>query len=54
MPNLGLYSILDGPVGNPADLLPMGKIDEAEQAYEQMAEDAIKARLGIHSYKSFD
>lgn len=49
MPNLGLYSVPDGPVVNPADLLPMGKIDEAQQAYEQMAEYAIKDMVYVGS-----
>ncbi len=49
MPNLGLYSVPDGPVVNPADLLPMGKIGEAQQAYEQMAEYAIKDMVYVGS-----
>ncbi len=49
MPNLGLYSVPDGPVVNPADLLPLGKIDEAQQAYEQMAEYAIKDMVYVGS-----
>jgi dimethylamine--corrinoid protein Co-methyltransferase len=49
MPNLGLYSVPDGPVVNPADLLPMGKIDEAQQAYEQMAEYAVKDMVYVGS-----
>ncbi len=42
MPNLGLYSQPDGPCPNPADLLPMGKIEEARQAYEEAIEYAVK------------
>jgi dimethylamine--corrinoid protein Co-methyltransferase len=42
MPNLGLYSQPDGPCPNPAELLPMGKIKQAREAYEQAAEEAIK------------
>lgn len=49
MPNLGLYSVPDGPVVNPADLLPVGKIDEAQQAYEEMAEYAIKDMVYVGS-----
>ena len=44
-PNLGLYFRKDGPHPNPADLLPMGKIDEArtaqEDAAEQLQEDMV-------------
>lgn len=42
MPNLGLYSQPDGPCPNPADLLPMGRIEEAKQAYEEAIEHAVK------------
>ena len=49
MPNLGLYSVPDGPVVNPADLLPQGKIDEAQNAYEEMAEYAIKDMVYVGS-----
>ena len=49
MPNLGLYSVPDGPVANPADLLPMGKIEESQQAYEEMAEYAIKDMVYVGS-----
>ncbi|MBM9615897.1 hypothetical protein JWJ90_16630 [Desulfobulbus rhabdoformis] len=41
MPNLGLYSQPDGPCPNPADLLPLGKIDEAQKAYEEAVEHAV-------------
>ena len=40
MPNLGLYSQPDGPFPNPADLLPRGKIDEAQSSLEEAAECA--------------
>jgi dimethylamine--corrinoid protein Co-methyltransferase len=44
-PNLGLYFRKDGPHPNPADLLPVGKIDEArsaqEEAAEQLREDMV-------------
>ena len=49
MPNLGLYSVPDGPVANPGDLLPEGKITEAQQAYEEMAEYAIKDMVYVGS-----
>jgi len=49
MPNLGLYSVPDGPVVNPGDLLPEGKITEAQQAYEEMAEYAIKDMVYVGS-----
>lgn len=41
MPNLGLYSQPDGPCPNPADLLPLGKIDEARKAYEEAIEHCV-------------
>ena len=37
-PNMGLYFQPDGPYRNPADLLPRGKIEEAQQVQEQAAE----------------
>jgi dimethylamine--corrinoid protein Co-methyltransferase len=44
-PNLGLYFRKDGPHPNPADLLPIGKINEAkatqEDAAEQLREDMV-------------
>ena len=36
-PNLGLYYQPDGPHENPADLLPMGKIEEAKKSQEAAA-----------------
>lgn len=42
MPNLGLYTKPDGPVGNWAELLPAGKIDEAREAQEIAVEHAVK------------
>lgn len=36
-PNMGLYFRPDGPFENPADLLPAGKIAEAQQVQEQAA-----------------
>lgn len=44
-PNLGLYFQPDGPCPNAAELMPLGKIDEArrsqEQAAEQLREDLV-------------
>ncbi len=37
-PNMGLYFQPDGPFPNPANLMPMGKIKEAQEAQEQAAE----------------
>lgn len=37
-PNLGLYFQPDGPCPNAAELMPLGKIDEARKAQEQAAE----------------
>jgi dimethylamine--corrinoid protein Co-methyltransferase len=42
MPNLGLYSQPDGPFPNPSELLPMGKIKEAQESYELAVENAVK------------
>jgi len=42
MPNLGLYSQPDGPFPNPAELMPEGKIEEAQESYEAAAEEAVK------------
>lgn len=49
MPNLGLYSQPDGPCPNPADLLPMGKISEAKQAYEEAVEYAVEDMVYVGS-----
>jgi dimethylamine--corrinoid protein Co-methyltransferase len=38
MPNMALYARPDGPFGNPADLLPAGKIAEAREAQEEAAQ----------------
>lgn len=44
-PNLGLYYRPDGPHPNPADLLPLGKIEEAQEAQvtaaEHLTEDMV-------------
>lgn len=42
MPNLGLYTKPDGPLPNPSELLPMGKIRQARAAQEEAAEMAVK------------
>lgn len=42
MPNLGLYTVPDGPIPNPVELLPQGKIKEAKKAYERAVELAVK------------
>jgi dimethylamine--corrinoid protein Co-methyltransferase len=42
MPNLGIYSQPDGPVSNPSELLPKGKIVEAREAQEEAVELAVK------------
>ena len=49
MPNLGLYSKPDGPCGNPAELLPQGKIKEAQDAYEEAIEMAVKDMVYVCS-----
>ena len=42
MPNLGLYSQPDGPYPNPFDLIPLGKVKEAQESYESAVEAAVK------------
>jgi dimethylamine--corrinoid protein Co-methyltransferase len=42
MPNLGLYSQPDGPFPNPAELMPAGKIREAQESYEQTVAEAVR------------
>lgn len=42
MPNLGLYSQPDGPFPNPAELLPNGKIKEAQISLEETVEEAVR------------
>lgn len=42
MPNLGLYSQPDGPFPNPSELMPMGKIKEAQESYEAAVEEAVR------------
>jgi dimethylamine---corrinoid protein Co-methyltransferase len=54
MPNLGLYTKPDGPVDNPAELLPQGKIFEARECQEQAMEYAIKDMIYVakHLYEA--
>jgi dimethylamine--corrinoid protein Co-methyltransferase len=49
MPNLGIYSKPDGPVPNPAELLPLGKISEARAAQEEAVEYAVKDMVYVAS-----
>ncbi len=49
MPNLGIYSQPDGPVPNPAELLPQGKIKEARAAHEEAVEHAVKDMVYVAS-----
>lgn len=42
MTNLGIYTKPDGPVGNWAELLPLGKIKEAMEAQEEAVDHAVK------------
>jgi len=47
MPNLPLYTQPDGPCPNPAELLPLGKIDQAKAAQEEAVEYAIKDMVNV-------
>jgi len=47
MPNLGLYSQPDGPFPNPAELLPQGKIKEAQDSYEATVDAAVNDILYV-------
>lgn len=51
-PNMGLYFQPDGPYRNPADLLPQGKIDEAQQVQEE-ASRHLRRDL-VYCAKKFD
>lgn len=42
MPNLGLYSQPDGPFPNPSELLPKGRIKDAQASYEESVDYAVK------------
>ena len=47
MPNLGLYSQPDGPFPNPAELMPDGKIREAQESYEQTVAAAVRDIVAV-------
>lgn len=49
MPNLGLYSQPDGPVPNWSELMPQGKIAEAQAAQEEAIELAVKDMVYVAS-----
>ena len=49
MPNLGLYTHPDGPMPNPMELLPQGKIEEARNAYEEAVELAVNDMVFVAS-----
>ncbi|MDH4010640.1 MAG: hypothetical protein OEU55_07990, partial [Desulfobacterales bacterium] len=49
MPNLGLYSQPDGPFPNPSELMPAGKIEEAQESHELSVEAAVKDIVFIGS-----
>lgn len=47
MPDLGRYTKPDGPVENWSELIPLGKIKEAQAAQEEAVEHAVKDMLYI-------
>ena len=49
MPNLGLYTTPDGPVANPNELMPKGKIKEAQEAYEEAIEMSVNDMVFVAS-----
>jgi dimethylamine--corrinoid protein Co-methyltransferase len=49
MPNLGLYTTPIGPMPNPADLLPRGKIQEAQTSYEGAVDLAVEDMTHVAS-----
>lgn len=49
MPNLGLYTQPDGPVPNPSELIPLGKIKEARAASEEAIEHAVEDMVFVAS-----
>jgi len=49
MPNLGLYTRPNGPMPNPAELLPDGKIRQAQEAYEGAIELAVQDMVYVAS-----
>ncbi len=48
-PNLGRYSQPDGPFPNPAELMPMGQIKEAQESYELAVEAAVLDMVDVAS-----
>jgi dimethylamine--corrinoid protein Co-methyltransferase len=52
MPDLGRYTIPDGPIANWSQLLPLGKIEEAraaqEEAVERAADDIVYVAEGMY------
>ena len=49
MPNLGIYSQPDGPVPNPSELMPKGRISEAREAQEEAVELAVNDMVYVAS-----
>ena len=49
MPNLGLYTKPDGPVANPGELMPQGKIKQAQDAYEEAVEMSVNDMVFVAS-----
>ena len=49
MPNVGQYTKPDGPIDNWAELLPFGKIKEAQDAQEEAVEHALKDMVYVSS-----
>jgi len=49
MPNLGLYTQPDGPVPNPSELMPQGKIKEAQAAFEEAVEMSVNDMVFVAS-----
>ncbi len=49
MPNLGIYTQPDGPMPNPMDLFPAGKIKDAQEAYEGTIELAVRDIVTVAS-----
>ncbi len=49
MPNLGSYTQPDGPCPNPMELLPGGKVLEAQASLEEMIEHAVKDMIAVAS-----
>ena len=55
MPDLGLYTVPDGPIANWSQLLPVGKIDEARAAQEEgveLAADFLAALRAIERIRA--